>query len=85
MVRLYCREGKFKGARKFFWGCYWCRLCGWGWVLNNEGGFGVFYSPVEYVKMWKGRGIRFRGFFCPLRDALVVDRRGGSVCPRRGQ
>ena len=64
--RLYCRECELKGAREYFQGYYWARLFCRGWVLDDEGGFGVIYSPVEYCEMWEGRGVRFCGFFCPL-------------------
>ena len=64
--RLYCREGKLKGAREYFRGYYWDRLFCRGWVFNDERGFGVIYSPVEYCEMWEGRGVRFCGFFRPL-------------------
>ena len=64
--RLYCRECELKGAREYFRGCYGCRLCCRGWVLEDEGSFGVVYSPVKDLEVWKGRGVRLCGFFCPL-------------------
>ena len=40
---------------------------------------------MEYGKVWKGRGVRLCGFFCPLGDALVIDRRGDRSAQDAGR